>query len=54
MKAKVYVINENQPGQYYGITVWDGEEWRVNIVREYKTRKGAEKAIIKLGYELTK
>ena len=48
MKAKIYVINEGTPTQFFGISFYDGEEWKVSLpYKQFKTRSGAEKAISK-------
>ena len=55
MKEKVYVMNEETETQFFGISFWDGEEWKVSLpYKQFKTRIGAEKAIIKRGWELAK
>lgn len=53
MKAKVYIINKNQCGQYFGLLFWDGEEWRVSYIapNNWKTEKGAKKWALNHGYE---
>ena len=53
MKAKVYVINEGTESQYFGISFWDGEEWKVSFpFKTFTTRKGAENAIRNRGWEV--
>lgn len=53
MKGKIYVINEGTETQFYGVMFYDGEEWRVSLpYKTYRTRKGAERAIQKKGWEL--
>lgn len=55
MNAKVYVINEGDSSQYFGIMFFDGDSWQVSYpYKMYKTRAGAEKAIFKKGWTLVK
>lgn len=41
MKVKVYVINENQPGQYYGLKDAADNTVLRFCPNNWKTRKGA-------------
>ena len=55
MKAKVYTINEGTSAQYFGVMFWDGTEWRISLpFKTFKTRAGAERAILKSGKELAR
>lgn len=54
MKGRVYAINEGTSAHFFGVMFYDGEEWRVSQpYKTYKTRRGAERAIVKRGWELT-
>ena len=55
MKAKAVVMNENQSGQFWVLTVDHGHgEWVVSVSapNNWKTKKGAECWARKHGFEL--
>lgn len=51
MKVKIYVINENQSGQYFGLMLAEeGNELVLPYAPTWKTRKGAERYALKHGF----
>ena len=51
MKVKIYVINQNQPSQYFGLMLAEeGNELVLPYAPTWKTRKGAERYAFKHGF----